>query len=52
GHDMGDQIGKEAIATGKTIKELILEKKLLTEEELNKILSKQNLMYPKFRVDD
>ncbi|NNM16898.1 MAG: aspartate ammonia-lyase [Bacteroidia bacterium] len=52
GHDMGDEIGKEAIASGKTIKELILEKKLLTEEELNKILSKQNLMYPKFRVDD
>jgi aspartate ammonia-lyase len=39
-------LGKEAIATGKTIRELVLEKKLLSEEELDKILSIQNLMRP------
>jgi aspartate ammonia-lyase len=46
GHDMADQIGKEAIQTGKTIRELILEKELLTEEQVNRIFSKGNLMHP------
>lgn len=48
GHHMGDVIGREAVATGKTIKELILEKELLTEEELDKILSPDNLMTPQY----
>ena len=46
GHDMADQIGKEAIITGKTIRELILEKELLTEKQVNRVFSKENLMYP------
>ena len=46
GHHMGDVIGKEAVATGKTIRELILEKKLLSESELDDILSNENLMHP------
>lgn len=50
GHHMGDIIGKEAIITGKTIRELVLEKKLLSEEELDKILSVQNLMHPQYNV--
>jgi aspartate ammonia-lyase len=48
GHAMGDEIGKEAIATGKTIREIVLEKELLSEEELDKILSVENLMHPVF----
>ncbi|WP_367277975.1 aspartate ammonia-lyase [Winogradskyella sp.] len=48
GHHMGDIIGKEAISTGKSIRELVLEKKLLTEAELDKILSVDNLMNPKY----
>ncbi len=48
GHDMGDIIGKEAIASGKTIREIVLEKGLLSEEELDKILSVENLMHPVF----
>ncbi|MFD1614805.1 aspartate ammonia-lyase [Gelatiniphilus marinus] len=48
GHHMGDIIGKEAVATGKSIRELILEKELLSEEELDKILSADNLMHPKY----
>ncbi len=31
------------------MRELILEKGLLTEEELNRALSKENLMHPEFR---
>ncbi|NND93484.1 MAG: aspartate ammonia-lyase [Flavobacteriales bacterium] len=50
GHDMGDKIGKEAIATGKTIQELVIEKELLSETELERILSKENLMHPRFRL--
>lgn len=48
GHHMGDVIGKEAVATGKTIRELILEKKLLSASELDSILSNQNLMHPEY----
>ncbi|MFS4491628.1 aspartate ammonia-lyase [Maribacter sp. 2308TA10-17] len=48
GHHMGDVLGKEAVATGKNIRELVLEKELLSEEELDKILSVENLMNPKY----
>lgn len=48
GHDMGDQIGKEAVRTGKTIPQLILEKGLLSREELDRILSVDNLMRPEY----
>ena len=48
GHHMGDVIGSEAVTSGKTIRELVLEKKLLSEEDLDKILSPENLMNPKY----
>ena len=51
GHDMGDVIGKEAVATGKTIRELVLEKNLLTEDELDRILHPDNLMRPTYQAD-
>ena len=50
GHHMGDEIGKEAATTGKSIQEIVLEKKLLTKEELDKILSIENLMHPKYNA--
>lgn len=50
GHHMGDMLGREAIATGKTIRELILEKELLSEAELDSILSKENLMHPEYKA--
>ncbi|MEO1258642.1 MAG: aspartate ammonia-lyase [Bacteroidota bacterium] len=50
GHHMGDVIGEEAIATGKTIRELVLEKGLLSGEALDDILSKQNLMHPEYKA--
>ena len=49
GHHKGDLIGKEAVATGKTIQELVLEKKLLSKEELDRILSIENLMHPEYK---
>lgn len=48
GHHMGDLLGKEAIKTGKSIRQLVLEKQLLSEAELDKILSVENLMHPKY----
>ena len=50
GHHMGDIIGHEAIVTGKSIRELVLEKKLLSESELNEILKKGNLMHPEYKA--
>ncbi len=50
GHHMGDVIGKEAVSTGKSIRELVLEKELLSEEELDKILSEDNLMHPEYKA--
>ena len=49
GHHMGDVIGREAIKTGKSIREIVLEKKLLTEDELNEILKEENLMHPEYK---
>lgn len=48
GHHMGDVLGKEAIETGKTIRQLVLEKELLSEVELDAILTTENLMRPKY----
>ena len=50
GHHMGDVLGEEAIATGKTIRELILEKELLSEAQLDDILNKKNLMHPEYKA--
>ena len=50
GHHMGDVIGREAVATGKNIRELVLEKGLLSEEELDKILSVENMMHPEYQA--
>lgn len=49
GHHNGDLIGKEAARTGKSVKELVLEKGLMDEQTLNQVLSKENLMHPVFR---
>lgn len=49
GHHNGDLIGKEAAATGKSVRELVLEKGLMDEETLDQVLSTENLMHPIFR---
>lgn len=49
GHHAGDVIGREAAATGKSVYDLVLEKELMTEDELNEVLSKENLMHPEYR---
>ena len=46
GHEAGDSIGKEAAATGKEIREIVLERGLLDADLLDRVLSRENLMHP------
>ena len=43
GHHVGDELAKEAKDTGKGILELVREKKLLTDEQIEEILSPENM---------
>ena len=56
GHHNGDLIGREAASTGRSVYDLVLEKGLMGEEDLKRLLSKENLMHPEYRgklyVDD
>lgn len=49
GHHNGDLIAKESLETGRGVRELVLDKGLMDEETLDKVLSVQNLMHPEFR---
>ncbi|QOR48283.1 aspartate ammonia-lyase [Trueperella pecoris] len=46
GHAQGDAVGREAARTGRSVRDLILERGLLTEEQLDEALSLENLMNP------
>ncbi|MFT0846536.1 aspartate ammonia-lyase [Actinomycetaceae bacterium L2_0104] len=48
GHHNGDLVGKECAATGKSVREVVLELGLVTEEQLDKAFSAQNLLHPKY----
>lgn len=48
GHHEGDLVGKECAATGKTVREVVLERKLMTPEHLDEILSVDNLLNPEY----
>lgn len=50
GHHNGDIIGKICAETGKNVKEVVLERGLLTEEELDDIFSIENLKNPKYKT--
>ncbi len=49
GHHNGDLVGKECARTGKSVREVVLEMGLLTEEELDVHLAPENLMRPQYR---
>ena len=46
GYALAADIAKEAVATGKTIRELVLEKGVFTKEELDVILDPHELTEP------
>ncbi|PSW03555.1 aspartate ammonia-lyase [Photobacterium lipolyticum] len=50
GHHEGDIVGKICAETGKNVREVVLERGLLTEEQLNDIFSVQNLMHPEYKA--
>lgn len=50
GHHNGDIVGKICAETGKSVREVVLERGLLTEAELNDIFSIENLMHPVYKA--
>ena len=46
GHGNGDLVGKICAQTGKGVREVVLERGLLSEAELDRILSPENLANP------
>ncbi|MGL5603654.1 MAG: lyase family protein, partial [Plesiomonas sp.] len=50
GHHNGDIVGKICAETGKGVREVVLERGLLTEAQLDDILSVENLMNPQYKA--
>ncbi len=50
GHHEGDIVGKICAQTGKSVREVVLERGLLTEVELDDIFSIENLMHPQYKA--
>jgi aspartate ammonia-lyase len=48
GYENSSSVAKEALEGGRSVYELILEKKLLSKEKLDEVLSPGNMMHPKF----
>ncbi|BDD04067.1 aspartate ammonia-lyase [Aureibacter tunicatorum] len=48
GYENSASIAKEALQTGGSIYDIVLERKLMTKEKLDEVLSVENLMNPKF----
>ena len=48
GYEVSAEIAKQALESGKSVHDLVLEKKLLPAEKLDEIFSLDNLMHPKF----
>ena len=49
GHHAGDEVGREAARTGRSVREIVLERGLMAAEELDQVLSVENLMHPEYR---
>lgn len=50
GHHNGDIVGKICAETGKSVREVVLERGLLSEAQLNDIFSVENLMHPVYKA--
>ncbi len=46
GYEKGAEVAKEAMATGRTIREVVLEKELLSEEEVDRLLDIRSMTEP------
>jgi len=47
GYERASEVAKEAMASGRTVAEIVLEKGILTSEELEDILKPENMMAPR-----
>jgi aspartate ammonia-lyase len=50
GHHEGDIVGKICAQTGKSVRDVVLERGLLTESDLDEIFSVENLMNPQYKA--
>ena len=50
GHHEGDVVGKICAETGKSVREVVLERGLLTADQLDEIFSIENLMNPQYKA--
>lgn len=50
GHHNGDIVGKICAETGRSVRDVVLERGLLTEAELDDIFSVKNLMHPTYKA--
>lgn len=48
GHHNGDRVGRECLASGRGVREVVLEMGLLDEQTLDAVLSAKNLLQPKY----
>ncbi|MHA1226723.1 MAG: class II fumarate hydratase, partial [Candidatus Hodarchaeales archaeon] len=46
GYDLAAEIAHEALAKNKTLKQVILERKLFTEDEIDRILDPSEMLQP------
>ncbi|MFC4554346.1 aspartate ammonia-lyase [Georgenia faecalis] len=49
GHHNGDLVGRECARSGRSVREVVLERGLLTEAQLDDLLSVENLLRPRYR---
>lgn len=48
GHHNGDLVGKECAATGKSVREVVIERGLMTAEEIDKVLTTDKFLSPSY----
>ena len=52
GYETSSMLAKEALKTGKGIYDLVLEHKLMSEEELHKVLHPENMVHPRKKIGE
>ncbi len=48
GYEKSAEIAKQALATGKSVREIVIEEGLIEKDKLEELLSVENLLHPKF----
>ena len=48
GHHNGDLVGQEAARTGRSVRDIVIERGLLTGEQVDEILTTENFLHPRY----